>query len=423
MPRIKGEKTQYVGVERLAREPLPRARQGDGPADREAPRGRPVEFEGTAKEADRFRAELERALREQPAATAGADDERSLPRRPTVTDFARFWLTGKKLALDPATLRALRRRARPARATPSLRRRDRASSIYCDAVLMADIQAWVNGELAAATADGEQLYARADGPQLVPHRAHDDEGRGRPAAARVTIRLDADLVPRARCRGTRARTAWTAAELQPFLDELRIQAPTLHAITCTHRLDRPPLLPRERAQAGRTSSDLTKTITVRAQKRARPHRARCRRRSARPTSCRSMPELANVLRWHQDELVKDLRGRRTGSARARWTRAGSSPRARGKEGGRPAVHAHPQHRQPAQGDGRRAWPRCRPSGARSTASASRCTGCGARSTTCSCNAGNVDEHYQGRPDRAVARDAGRTTARWTSRRSARRWSR
>ena len=104
MPRQKGEKTQYPGVERLAPNVYRvRARVLDPRTGKYRERDRM--FEGTAKEADARRADLERELAaelEQGGAQAPATG--SLPRRPTVGDFAAFWLASKH-KLDPETRR------------------------------------------------------------------------------------------------------------------------------------------------------------------------------------------------------------------------------------------------------------------------------------------------------------------------------
>jgi integrase len=291
MARIKGEKTQYVGVERLG-ENLYRVRARVTDPRTGNRREADQRFEGTAKEADRFRAELERALLEQPAAKP-APTSSGLPRRPTVTDFARFWLTGKKLALDPATLQryvaALDLHALPA-----------IGELYCDAVLMADIQAWVNGELAATTEDGEQLYGRATVHswfRIVRTMMRDAVAQLR-LAHDPTLRISfPDLVPR-----HEGENRLTAAELQPFLDEVRIQAPTLHAITCTLAWTGLRFC-HASALRWEDIDDLKKTITVR-RKNVRGRIAPVSKKKRAPDVLPLMPELANVLRWHQDELVK-----------------------------------------------------------------------------------------------------------------------
>jgi hypothetical protein len=159
MPRIKGEKTQYAGVERLAPNVYRvRARVLDPRTGKYRERDR--QFEGTAKEADAFRVELEEKLREAPATPAATTG--SLPARPTVGDFAAFWLTSKH-KLDPATrdryIAALDLHALPHRFDDGTV----LGSIYFDALRPADVQAWVNAELAAVDAKGKKRFA----PQTV----------------------------------------------------------------------------------------------------------------------------------------------------------------------------------------------------------------------------------------------------------------
>jgi integrase len=290
MPRIKGEKTPYAGVERLG-ENLYRVRARVTDPRTGKRREADQQFEGTAKEADRFRADLERALLEQPVAKA-APTSSGLPRRPTVTDFARFWLTGKKLALDPATLQryvaALDLHALPA-----------FGDLYCDAVLMADVQAWVNAELAAVDELGEQLYGRATVHswfRIVRTMMRDAVAQLR-LAHDPTMRISfPDLVPK-----HEGENRLTAAELQPFLDEVRIQAPTLHAITCTLAWTGLRFC-HASALRWEDIDELRKTITVR-RKNVRGRIGPVSKKKKAPDVLPLMPELANVLRWHQEQLV------------------------------------------------------------------------------------------------------------------------
>lgn len=220
MARIEGEKTQYPGVYRLGENQFRvRAQVTDPRTGKRRERDR--QFEGTAKEADRLRADLERELLEQPATTKPTAS--GLPRRPTVGAFAAFWLATKKPSLDPETLRRYIA-ALDLHALPAL------GDFYCDALLMADVQAWINAELAKVDAKGEPVFARS----TVHSWFRSFRTMMRDAVAQLRLGHDPtmrisfpEILPK-----YQGDNRLTAAELQPFLDELRIQAPQVHAITC-----------------------------------------------------------------------------------------------------------------------------------------------------------------------------------------------
>lgn len=309
MPRIKGEKTQYAGVERLAPNKYRvRARLLDPRTGKYRERDRL--FEGTAKEADAFRAELEKQL-DAPATPAATG---SLPRRPTVGDFALFWLQSKH-KLDPATRdryeTALDLHALPHRFDDGTV----LGSMYFDALRPADVQAWVNTEIEARDKAGNRLYA----PQTVHGWFRIFRTMARKAVVQLRLGHDPSMLiefPELEAKH-QGENRLEVQELQPFLDELRVQAPQHYALTCTMAwtglrfTHASPLMWDD-------ISELTKTIKVqRKNVRGRIGKKSTKKRA--PDVLPLEPDLAEVLRWHRLRLMRISAGeKRVGE----WVRKG-----------------------------------------------------------------------------------------------------
>jgi integrase len=314
MPRQKGEKTQYPGVERLAPNVYRvRARVLDPRTGKYRERDRM--FEGTAKEADARRADLERELAaelEQGGAQAPATG--SLPRRPTVGDFATFWIASKH-KLDPETRRryltALDLHALPHRFEDGTQ----LGSIYFDALRPADVQAWVNAELAAVDDQGARRFA----PQTVHSWFRIFRTMARKAVVQLRLSHDPSMLIEfpeldAVHQGD---NRLVAAELQPFLDELRIQAPQHYALTCTMAWTGLRFCHASALQWS-DLDEAAKTIRVQ-RKNVRGRIGKVSRKKRAPDTLPLLPELGNVLRWHRARLMRISAGeKRVGD----WVRRG-----------------------------------------------------------------------------------------------------
>jgi integrase len=296
MPRIKGEKTQYPGVEWIGPNVYRvRAQVLDPRTGKYRERDR--RFEGTAKEADEFRGQLERELAEAPAAAAPAATG-SLPRRPTVGDFATFWLASKH-KLDPETrkryLAALDLHALPHRFEDGTQ----LGAIYFDALRPADVQAWVNAELAAVDDKGELRF----GPQTVHSWFRVFRTMARKAVVQLRLSHDPSMLiefPELEAKH-QGDNRLTAAELQPFLDELRIQAPQHHALTCTMAWT--GLRFCHASALMWTDIDWSARVITVQRKNVKGRIGKVSKKKKAPEQLPLLPDLEAVLTWHRRRLM------------------------------------------------------------------------------------------------------------------------
>lgn len=300
MPRQTGEKTQYAGVERIGTNHYRvRARVTDPRTGKRRERDRL--FEGTAKEADAFRAKLEEQLLEEDVRARAPATTGSLPKRPTLIDFAPFWLaTKKEKKLDPRTLAgyadALEHHILPHRFEDGTV----FGSIYFDALRAADVQCWVNAKLAAKDDKGERRYA----PQTVHGWFRAFRTMAKKAVVHLRLGHDPSMLiefPELEAKH-QGDNRLEVPELQPFLDQLRVTAPQHHALTCTLAWTGLRFCHASALQ-WTDISELTKTIKVQ-RKNSRGKIGKVSRKKRAPTELPLTKDLAEVLRWHRLRMMK-----------------------------------------------------------------------------------------------------------------------